>query len=520
MPQQQQQTASYHLVERYRDTYSYHAECSVPQLAFNVTLWSQTNIGESDPKKLCERRVQWGQKILSPKEGAAVINDEIALQRGTSTGAASSPKSLLNDGTAEQREFLSSVAACEGATLAEKFVAYCASSGLIFTRPPTENFVDPDIVHQPTTDPPMPTPPLPEVQMRRDITERGPPMNIMLACGYAEVVDATSVRFLGLETPLCSMFPILGDGRFTARPSLEAAHTAYVDQRSIFTYRVHVVEPADEEASPALALASVGSSIDLKRLRAVAAAAAADDSNTRQRRALLRQAVGTSDSSRVELSNAFTPQPLHKRSRLHIMGTVERATGIAEDSLFLKLTWLLPDNWEHDAAVNDELAVPYDSDEASITSQLAFGSLVRDGGGELATVHVFNLPFNAHLIGKPFGGAVRLGIEVFTLGGSADEFQAPRGYGQLTIPPNPGNYEVADVQLWAPKPTASETLKSIFVGGAPSLASVWDVAFGRRKGTGLCSKAGLQSVPTGSLHVRFLVAMQVGRDCDQDFATS
>lgn len=497
----------YGVIERYRDTYQYHAESSVQQLTFSVTVWSQTNVGESEPRKLVDKRIHWGQKIVSPKEGARILNQELALQR--SAGADGRPRSLTSEGTGEEREFLATVAALPGETLAKRFFAFCEAPGLLFTRPPREGFVDPEL-RLPTADPPMEATPLALLEAQREVAEHGPSMNIMMAVGYPQEDLATgSLSFVGGEVVLCSMFPIAGDGRFSARPSLEATHTAFVDLKTILTFRVELVAPKDEDGA-GLALAAVGSSIDLKRLRAVAAAAASDEGNMKQRRVLLRQAVGTGDATRVEHANHFTPLPLHKLARLHIFGTIERATGILDDTLFLKCTWMLPDNWTPDQVTNDELAAAHDE---QIESQLSYASLVRDVGGELVTSHTFNVPFNAHLIGRPFGGAVRLAVELFSLGSNADQFQSACGYGQITLPAIPGNYCAAEVLLWAPKPTASETLKSIFVGGAPSLANVADAVLRWRRGStssGTNSRAGLHSVPTGKLHVRFHVAMQAG----------
>lgn len=512
-------------MERYCDAWLYSTAAqgvSIRELPITVTVWRALTKDEKTEEVVARATVRLGHKSPSPSEAITWYDAQRATSSQQPSGAAAP---IVTDSVA-QHWVTSRLSTYQGSTDIEKLLSYCNGPGVLFVRPPQDRFVDArELDVDGLTEPLQERTPLHVSQARRYVNDHDypSPMFICFACGEAVPASTNtnkSVEWKGTEHVLCSLRE-LEELQFSAKPSLGTVHTALVNERYVYSYRVDVQEkeatkpetkPGEQETPQEEGRKHkhrhrLGSTEDVPQERRSMAAespaapmaalpASLPASPTKNERLrLLEQALlarTSHDATRSSAQSDFAPPPaLATDMRVHVMGTLEHAVGFTSGSLFLRFHWILPAvGCEIDKDINVKCGVVHAS---SGVSQIAFPSQMWNEDDLMESMYSFNLPFELHCTVNTAQCDVmplRLVVEAFS-GADGEEHQALEGYGLLSIAADrAGNFE-SSCDCWAPAMTGREELRAMFVGGAPSLTDIDDVAVPNRVADGMHCRGGL-----------------------------
>lgn len=184
----------------------------------------------------------------------------------------------------------------------------------------------------------------------------------------------------------------------------------------------------------------------------------------------------------------------------YVFGTVDRCVGVAESTLFLRCQLI-----EDDAAKSwlyDPCGTSSPSAVSEFSSQLAHLSTFLDHECVLDVDHVFNVPFDYNFVGAALPcSPLRLIVSAFTEGAAAEGIQSAVAYACLSLPiASPGRHVVQGA-LWAPHRSGVEFLRSVLLGGAPSLVDARQAGPPLAHRTGISVKEGLYADSVGSVEV-------------------
>jgi hypothetical protein len=530
-------------LDRFHEARWYHGRTPLKELSFAVHVWRAPVQDENNRELVCKHRVTWNDKIQAPHEKIAAIKQFLAFQAQQTAalrqGEASSPPLAVE-------ELLQQIRQLPGATCAEQLNSFCATgTNMFFTHPTAADFINLDEERSPV-EPEQPVTPLTQAVLRRHQREHQPSktMYLMLSVGGvfvapgADANNPQNARWAGRDLVICCLTSTEDDTAFIAKPCLHETHTLLVDGRTIWTFLVEAIEGAVAAPTPSLARPEIGAAI--RRVGSSvtdhAVFASRDES---ERRTFLRQVISrrrvasatatsdlqNEDSFRGLLSRhhaekvpraPFTAEPPFGLARFHFLGNIKQCIGVAAGSVRIKLTVVLPDGCRADTDGNAKAGVTHQTD---LVSQLAYAALINDWKSCAPEVmHVFNMPFEVHCVQSPVTAApVRLAATLVSLGPGGDSVESTVGYGCITLCNLPGSHKL-EIPLWRPKPTGREFLKSIFVGGSPSLVEISDIIHQPMQ-AGVGAKTGLHVESVGVLKVECMTIAQVWSETGTDRAT-
>lgn len=184
----------------------------------------------------------------------------------------------------------------------------------------------------------------------------------------------------------------------------------------------------------------------------------------------------------------------------YMCGTVDRCVGIPEATVFLRCHVV-----EDGAAASwlyDPLTTSSPSAVCTFSSQLAHISAFVADASVFDVDHVFNLPFDYTFVGPAVSGSpLRLIVAAFTEGEAGEGLQSAVAYACVTLPiATPGRHSLT-AAMWAPHKTGVEFLRSVLVGGAPSLVDVRQAGPPPSRRTGISVKEALYADSVGRVMV-------------------
>lgn len=164
--------------------------------------------------------------------------------------------------------------------------------------------------------------------------------------------------------------------------------------------------------------------------------------------------------------------------QVHLIGEIIGATGFSDSKLYCRVRTR---QWRLHCGTDWRLLTGKDS-----------GETFYDNSENLHDLAVFEHPIEAQYACKTIMGWPKLVAEVWTV--DAEGRHSIGGYGVLTFPVSPGEYEL-NMAMWRPEGSAYDRALSYFLGANPELKHKDVVLSGN-------DRFGMQTVSTGNLQVR------------------
>ncbi|CAG9331657.1 unnamed protein product [Blepharisma stoltei] len=159
--------------------------------------------------------------------------------------------------------------------------------------------------------------------------------------------------------------------------------------------------------------------------------------------------------------------------QVHVIGEIIGASGFASTKVYARWRMNVGHDWR-------------------LLSGIDNGETFYDCTEHVEDISVFEHPLDLHYACKTISGWPKFDVEVWTVDTHGRHSIA--GYGCLTLPMSPGQYEL-DVLLWRPEGGIYEKLTSFFLSANPELVHKNMVISGN-------DRFGLQTISTGKVMLR------------------
>nr|CCD14359.1 unnamed protein product [Trypanosoma congolense IL3000] len=498
-------------VLQFRRAERYISRVPLHGLSFRATLWRAPLGEEHRLEQLCTITVPWGGKVLSPAEELQEIQATVGF-------SGSSSRCLTAASNACEQE-MDNMAATSSASdrrrnavnVINKLQTKLAKfSNVIFTRPPSEDFID-DTEEVSPVYPPQAVCPLVPVVLREHRAQHRPCNKMFFVCANGRIICPSEEPLLncqwkGKELVMCTVASAKDGLNFLAKPSINKVHTLLVDPSHVYLFKITVLQT--QEASIDQPMQSdIVRKIDSMATQVEGSVDPSRLSRNRILQQILMQGIpeSPSDERPPDIKTPFhflQPSLRDGRVRYHLFGILERCMHFSVDSLYLHC------QWQHeDMCASDSGSSCGGKTSDGFTTQLTFSSGVIVEQYIPTIAHVFNIPFEYHFDGSGMA-PLRLVVTAFSDEGfSTGEPQSPVGYAAVTVPHLlPGNHSIR-AELWKPRMTGREFVHSAMVGGAPALVD--PSSAGPNYGDGITVKCGLVTEPSGIIELRVMVLHQV-----------